>query len=178
MKIVNIFAYKLFAFHYEGEGDNEYDRLLDLWSDTEYVREFLIANKHDIPRNRTIRQYIDYIREDSILIDEQLIEITESEEENLSHFFQPLHNAEYQVKILSLQKGRQSCLRIYAIKIDVERFVITGGAIKLPLHHLMKDREHTRLELQKIKSAQDYLRVQGVFDEDSFFEFLTDECHD
>jgi hypothetical protein len=52
--------------------------------------------------------------------------------------------------------------------------VITGGAIKMPLHHLMKDRDHTRVELQKLKRAKSYLNENGVFDEDSFFEFLND----
>lgn len=77
-----------------------------------------------------------------------------------------------------MQKGRQNCLRLYAIKIDEETFVITGGAIKLPLHHLMEDRDHTIKELQKIKKAQDYLRANQIFDEDSFFEFLNNKCHD
>lgn len=178
MKIVNIFAYRLFAFHDAGEVDNEYDRLLDLWTDTEYVREFLLANKQDIPKYKSIEQYIRYIREDAIAIDEQLITITEEENEQLSYFFRPLRNSEYQVKILSLQKGRKNCLRLYAIKIDEDTFVITGGAIKLPLHHLMSERAHTLKELQKIKKAQDYLRANEIIDEDSFFEFLNNKCHD
>jgi len=172
MKIVSIFADRLFAFHYEGEVDNEYDRLLELWTDTEYVRSFLNKNKRDIPQEKTKRKFVEYIYEDATSIDEQLIRITETTNESLSHFFQPLHNQEYQFKILSLQKGRQHCLRLYAIKIDEETFIITGGAIKLPLHHLMKDRKHTRIELQKLEKAKSYLKENGIFDEDSFFEFL------
>lgn len=149
-----------------------------IYGDTEYVREFLLANKQDIPKHKSIEQYIKHIRQDAIAIDEQLIVITEEQEEKLSYFFQPLRNSEYQVKLLSLQKGRQNCLRLYAIKIDADTFVITGGAIKLPLHHLMEDRDHTINELQKIKKAQDYLRANQIFDEDSFFEFLNNKCHD
>ena len=174
MKIVAIFAHRLFAFKYEGEADNEYDRLLDLWMDTEYVRSFLNANEKDIPSHKTKRQFVEYIRQDAINIDEQLIRITETTDQLLSYFFKPLHNNEYKFKILSLQKGRQHCLRLYAIKIDEDTFVITGGAIKLPLHHLMEDREHTRVELQKLKSAKSYLKENGVFDEESFFEFLNE----
>lgn len=178
MEIVNIFAFRLFAIHYDGAVDNEYDRLLDLWLDTEYVRIFLTENEEDIPKNKSVKQFVKYIREDAIEIDEQLIAITESDNEKLDYFFQPLHNSEYQVKILSLQKGRQHCLRLYAIRIDEDTFVITGGAIKLPLHHLMEDREHTRIELQKIKRVQDYLKANQITDEDSFFEFLNNKCHD
>ena len=99
MKIVNIFAYRLFAFHYDGEEDNEYSKLLDLWTDTEYVRDFLIENEADIPANKTRRQFVEYIREDAIHIDEQLIKITESDDESLSNFFRPLHNSEFQLKV-------------------------------------------------------------------------------
>lgn len=175
MKIVNIFAYRLFAFHYDGEEDNEYSKLLDLWTDTEYVRDFLIENEADIPANKTRRQFVEYIREDAIHIDEQLIKITESDDESLSNFFRPLHNSEFQLKVLSLQKGRQHSLRLYAVKIDKDTFVITGGAIKLPLHHLMEDRAHTREELKKLNNAKDYLKNNGIFDEDSFFEFLNED---
>ena len=174
MKIVAIFAQRLFAFRYKDEADNEYNRLLDLWTDTEYVRNFLNANEKDIPNHKTKRKFVEYIRQDAYSIDEQLIRITETTDQSLSHFFKPLHNNEYEFKILSLQKGRQHCLRLYAIKIDEDTFVITGGAIKLPLHHLMEDREHTRVELQKLERAKSYLRENGVFDEDSFFEFLNE----
>lgn len=174
MKIFAIFANKLFAFKYRGEAENEYDRLLDLWTDTEYVRNFLNANEKDIPNNKTKRQFVEYIREDAICIDEQLIKITETTDQSLSYFFQALDNNEYQFKILSLQKGRQHCLRLYAIKIDEDTFVITGGAIKLPLHHLMEDREHTQLELAKLDKAKRYLEENGVADNDSYYEFLNE----
>lgn len=95
MKIVAIFAHRLFAFKYEGEADNEYDRLLDLWMDTEYVRSFLNANEKDIPSHKTKRQFVEYIREDAINIDEQLIRITETTDQLLSYFFKPLHNNEH-----------------------------------------------------------------------------------
>lgn len=174
MEIVAIFADRLFALKYEGEADNEYDRLMDLWTDTEYVRNFLNANDMDIPIHKTKRQFVNYIRQDAYNIDEQLIKITETTDQSLSYFFKPLHNNEYEFKILSLQKGRQHCLRLYAIKIDEDTFIITGGAIKLPLHHLMEDREHTRVELQKLERAKSYLKENGVFDEDSFYELLNE----
>ena len=41
MKIVRIFGNRLYTFQYEGEEDNEYDRLMDLWTDPVYLRDFL-----------------------------------------------------------------------------------------------------------------------------------------
>ena len=174
MEIDCIFASQLFAFRYEEEEDNEYDRLMDLWDDAEYVDDFLKKNKDDIPRNTSIEQVADCIAEDTIKIDKTLIEITESPDKTLSYFFRPLHNQEYKIKVLSLQKGRKSCLRIYAIRISDDIFLITGGAIKLPLHHLMEDREHTKEELKKLEKTRSFLNSKGIFDEDSFFEFLNE----
>lgn len=65
-------------------------------------------------------------------------------------------------------------MRLYAIKIDEDTFVITGGAIKLPLQHLMQDRAHTQLELSKLNKAKRYLEENGVNDNDSFYEFLNE----
>lgn len=175
MKIVNIFAYRLFAFHYDGEELNEYDRLLDLWSDTAYLYEFLQQNKRDIPIGRRLEEMVMGISEDADLIDSTLIRMVDEVDKSLSHFFKPLRNLESGVRVLSLQKGRADCLRIYAVKIDIDTFVITGGTIKLPLQHLMKDRVHTTLEIQKLYKAKAYLNEENVFDEDSFFEFLNEK---
>ena len=44
MKIVSIFADRLFAFHYEDEVDNEFDRLMDVWTDISYLHAFAKRN--------------------------------------------------------------------------------------------------------------------------------------
>jgi hypothetical protein len=151
---------------------------MDLWNDTVYLYEFLKENQKDIPRTKTIGKIANELIEDAYELDERLIEITNSTDKKLSFFFQSLSNHEYRTKILSFQKGRQSLLRMYAIKIDDDTFVITGGAIKLPLHHLMEDRAHTKIELTKLNVAKAYFTSKGVLNEDSFFEFLNEENYD
>lgn len=44
MKIVSIFAGKLYAFQYEGEAEDEYTRLMNLWIDAEYLSLFAKQN--------------------------------------------------------------------------------------------------------------------------------------
>lgn len=44
MKIVRIFADQLFAFQYEGEVDNEYDRLMELWTDMTFLKKYAQDN--------------------------------------------------------------------------------------------------------------------------------------
>jgi len=169
MKIVCIFADKLFAFHYDNEDENELKRNLELWTNINYLYEFLKAHKNDIGKY-TIEQIIEQISNDANTIDDFLAELSNDEHKNLDSFFKPLHNQEYQLKILSLRKGRKNLLRIYAIKIDEDCFVITGGAIKLT--QLMEDREHTKKELTKLEKAKQYLKENSVFDSDSFYEFI------
>lgn len=88
------------------------------------------------------------IIEDSDVIDDTLVTLTKDSGLKLTTFFRPLHNQEYKTKLLSKQKGRENVLRMYAIKIDEDCFVITGGAIKLT--QLVEEREHTQEELHKL----------------------------
>lgn len=85
-----------------------------------------------------------------------------------------MDNNEYRIQELSRRKGRQSVLRLYSIRIERNIYVITGGAIKLHLQHLMEDRTHTQKELSRLNAAKDFLKNNGIFDEDSFFEFLNE----
>ena len=111
-----------------------------MWGNIEYLYEFLQQNKQDIPKGRSLGDIALEISEDAYLIDSTLMQMIDEVDKSLSQFFKPLRNLESGIKVLSLQKGRADCLRIYAVKIDIDTFVITGGAIKLPLQHLMKDR--------------------------------------
>lgn len=93
------------------------------------------------------------------------------EDRPLDEYFHQLDNMETGIKILSLRKGKASRhdgLRIYAIKIDENCFLITGGAIKMS--HKMKDHPDTALELKKIERVKAYLLKSGVSDNDSFYE--------
>jgi hypothetical protein len=170
MKIVTIFADQLYAFHYMGEAENEYDRLMEQWTDVSYLRAYAKQNKI-VDTTRFIRE----TRQDATDI-RKLIESIVQQNNKLESFFKPLYNLEMGVKILSLQKGRLYQLRIYAIKIDENLFVVTGGAIKRVL--LMEEHPDTQVEKTKLIQAKDYFKKQGVFDCDSFYELLNDNFND
>jgi hypothetical protein len=179
MKIVDIFAPKLYAFHYGNEKDNELDRLLELWNDTEYIYNFIKKNRQDISPGITIPDLAEQIIDDANQIDETLCELSENTHKSLDEFFRPLDNMVYQWTLLSKEKGRikrrgpGSYLRIYAIKIDSNIYVITGGAIKFT--NLMQDRPHTKKELLKLDRCRNYINEHDVNDADSFYEFLSEE---
>lgn len=173
MKIVRIFAEQLFAFHYENEADNELNRLLTQWNDPAYLYQFVIQHKADAPKGVSIQTIINQLIDNANDIDDTLNKISTDSSRSLEEFFKPLDNQEYRIVELSKQKGRKNYLRLYAIKIDQNCFVITGGTIKF--HHLNKDRPHTQKEMNKIEKCRNYLKENSVIDADSFYEFLYEQ---
>jgi hypothetical protein len=162
MKIIPIFAGKLFSIHYESEEKNEYRRLMALWTDVYYLRAYAKQNKIG-----NIRAFVEQIMDDAAYIEDLLFEMTQKNRP-LASFFRRLDDMESGSKILSLQKGKRYQLRVYAIKIDENLFVITGGAIKLEWK--MQDHPDTQKEKIKLDQAKNYLKRNGVFDADSFCE--------
>lgn len=168
MKIVRIFADQLFAFQYEGEVDNEYDRLMELWTDVTYLKAFA--------QNNGIKNSMGFVN--NILNDaEQIQDFLEDLNQNkdpYGFYFEPLQLSEFN-KLPSLQKGkiRENQLRYYAIKLDENCFVITGGAIKMS--QKMQDHPDTNNELIKLKKAKEFFIINEVIDTDSFFELLIEQ---
>ena len=168
MKIIRIFKNSLFSFQYNNEKENEYDRLMELWNDTLYLHNFFKANKQDLPKGNSTDNLTSQIIENANRIDDLLLNAVEKS--NFEMFFRSLHNQEYQSKILSKRKGRKVTYELYALKVDTNCYVITGGAIKFT--QLMEDRPHTKQELVKLEKCRNYLKENGVMDIDSFYEFL------
>lgn len=177
MKIVPIFAEKLFAFHFDNEDENEYEKNIEFWTNVEELLKFAKANIPGINYAKYVEERLEEAEEIIDLIEE----IAQNDYETLDQFFRPLSDNEYIIVSLSLQKGKlkrerkRSDLRLYAIRIDENCFVITGGAIKLS--QTMQENELTQKELDKLKMCRQYLKENGVFDSDSFFELLT-QSHD
>ncbi|HBF88043.1 MAG TPA: hypothetical protein DDX39_05315 [Bacteroidales bacterium] len=172
MKIVRIFAEKLFSFHFDGETENELERVLNLWNDTNYLFKFAKKNIPNIDLSKYIQDRIDDVEQINNIIDE----ISNNDQTNLSTFFEPLKTTDFGLKLLTLQKGktrqqkRSNHLRIYAIKIDENCYVITGGAIKLS--QKMHDHPTTLIEYEKLVKCREFLRENGVIDDESFFELI------
>ena len=155
--------------HYAEEPVNEYDRLMELWTDISYIRNFGKTSSIS-----DLQEFVDSVRKDAERIEDLMQEIRDGKR-TLNSFFRPLNDLETGFKELSLQKGklRRSYLRLYAIKIDEDIFLLTGGAIKIA--NRMEDSAHTILEKQKLNNIKDFLRSQDIFDADSFYELIIEE---
>jgi hypothetical protein len=174
MKIVPIFAEKLYAFQYDGEAEDEYTRLRRLWIDIDYLRQFAKQNNiADISEFRDeIRSEADYLAD--------LVDKINKNKKRFEEFFMSLDDLVTRVKVLALQKGKRKGskykLRLYAIKIDENLFVITGGAIKLV--HKMEQHEDTRREKNKLEAAKAFFERNDIADADSFYEFINEDYED
>lgn len=173
MKIVSIFGENLTAIKYESNDSDELERLFDLWNDTEYLEEFFNANQADLAYfNLTIDEIIEYTIEEANLLSEKLFEALQSNPISLETLFKNLDNSEARILSLTKQKARRRWLRLYAIRIDFNVYLITGGAIKLT--RTMEERPHTLEELYKLERCKKFLQANNVIDFDSFSEMLNE----
>ena len=172
MEIIRIFGDSLFSFHLDGEQQNELAGLLSKWNDTSYLYHFVTENIEDIPDGMSVNDCVTNLHDNAADLDYFLHAIAHSSSGDWNQFFKPLRNTEYGLESLSRQKGRKNYLRIYAIRIDTNCFVITGGAIKF--HHRNMDRKHTAIEMKKLEKCRDFLQSHGIWDVNSFFELIND----
>lgn len=175
MKIVCIFVDKLYSFHYENESNNELGKLLDSWNDASFLFSFYKQNETLICNNKFLKisnssQFANKVIEDAKEIDEILDVL--SNDGSLNEFFIPLSAEQPYNMQLSKNKGRKRLLRLYALKIDENCFVITGGAIKIT--KTMDEHNDTKKELAKIDKCRNYLKQNNVVDSGSFYEFLNE----
>lgn len=176
MKIVPIFGTNLFAFQYTGETKDELSRLFDLWADPEYLEEFFEDNNADITHGYygtfTVEGAIFETYEHAESLEEHLLALAEQSEyeqlKGLEQIFKPLHNSQTKILQLNKSKARNHWLRLYALRVDKNVYIITGGAIKLT--QTMQERQHTMDEINKIDRCRQFLIDKGVVDIDGLIE--------
>ncbi len=175
MKVVGTFVPGLFAFKFEGQTKDELERLFDDWANPVFLEEFFENEKLDlIYHNTNVEAAVFRTMDEALGLEGKLLTIAEQPfPDGISSFFKNLENNRIKPRINEKQKGRYRWLRIYALRIDRDLFVVTGGAIKLHLE--MKDRDHTKEELLKLELCRNYLHKQGIMDSDSYYEFLYED---
>ena len=99
MKIVRIFADQLFAFHYDGKADNEYDRCMELWTDINYLQKYAKSNGV-----ANVTEFVNEVLNDAEQIQDFLENISQNKE-SFGFYFQPLQESERNT-IRSFQKGK------------------------------------------------------------------------
>lgn len=170
----------LWAVKEEGKDADALTLLFRDWTNGEYLFDFFTENFEDLKSSfhiERIDQAISDTFEDAEALQELVLDFPYTEQ--LDALFKPLDITDTRFNELSREKARNwdrirhACwLRIYAIRLEPNVYVVTGGAIKLT--RTMQEREHTAIQLYKLNRCKEFLKSQGVFDQDSFVE-LTNE---
>ncbi len=184
MKIVRTFTdvkiadSQLWTVVYDKEDTDEFNRLFDLWNDEEYLRSFFKEHisdlKSDFWGKMSIKDAVFKALNEAEIFEDMLLEIghgrTWKGKTNVKQFFQPLNNLEYNDKVYQKKKAKPESklpfLRLYAIRLADDSFIVTGGAIKLT--DKMNGKKHLEKELAKLEQVKQYLKNNGIL----YFEDL------
>jgi len=165
---------RLFSFQYDDEYEHEYKKKLSLWNDKFYLLK--LAKENHILLTE-IDSFITDIFCDRELLRQNLDQLTIND--CLYDGFQCLENYSMNIEKLEASKmkiynplRRQlSRLRLYALRYDNKKYIITGGAVKFTLK--MKDHKDTLFELSRLSSCRKYL-IDNNLDEDLIEDNLYD----
>jgi hypothetical protein len=190
MKIVAIFAVEnnsLLSVQFDKEESDEFTLLFDKWNDIEFLEQFFEDNKADLQSgffgNISIEEAVFRTIDEAEMLEEYIRTVAQTgkvnpEESRLDLLFSSLHKNDYSIQLLQSKaygSGRRSWLRLYAIRIAENLYVVSGGAIKLT--ETMNNRPHLLRELQKLKVTQHYLKEIDLLNENDY-EFIEISNHD
>lgn len=178
-------------FEYDGNNEadaysDEFSRLFGNWNDVAYLFAFFDHHRTDLfagffKETHTIEEAVYKTLDEAERLESKLLVIAERGRtcsySNLQNLFKPVfehEKSQYPIPVLQKSKvygdGERSWLRVYALRIDNNLYVITGGAIKLT--KTMNDRPHLLAELEKMELVKKWLIENQVIDLDSFIEFM------
>lgn len=174
MKLVPIFArtkHTLLAIQFEDEVVDEFTKAFRQWNDIAYLRSFFKTHENDLingfytwPDSQTaVFHTLTLAQELEDLVFNKANGRAHEISDMLQDIFKPLNNVELNVRELQKSKTSKQWLRLYAIRISRQCYIITGSAIKLV--KLMNEWEHLKKELHKLERVKQYLIEIGLLDE-------------
>jgi hypothetical protein len=184
MKFVSIFGDEdcLLSVKEDNEEYSEFYKIFRNWTDIEYLDTFFTENETDLKRSFwegiSIEQAIIETRDEAIKFRRHLRALAKKEpSERLLLFvrlFKPLIKTQSIIPFLEKKKAyglrNKTWLRIYALKFGTDKYIITGGTIKLTDN--MSEREHTMNELRKLEACKRFIINEEIVDEDGIIELL------
>jgi len=183
--VETIIENSLYAIKYERNKRNEFSKLFKEWSDIEYLESFFEKHKSDLQKEFynfiSIEDAIEQTIEEADELEQKVIKIAENGKtnnlQNLQTLFKPLNKKDFEKypipdyeKTKVYGSAQKSWLRIYAIRIESNVFIVTGGAIKLT--ETMNEREHLQKKLNKLNQVKQFLIDEGIIENDSIIDFI------
>lgn len=148
------------------EKRHEFRRLFDFWNDPIRLRAFFEEHEKDLNdaywEGITIEEAIVKTRTEAKELEAVLLEYAEAGKtkrfKNLSMLFKPLSEGKLEKEFEKDKvkaEGKKKWIRLYAIRIEANLFLVCGGAIKL--RKTLNDRTYLLKELEKLEITRNYL---------------------
>lgn len=178
MTIQAIVEESLYAIKFEGYELDEFHRLFQLWNDRIELETFFESHienlQNDYWQEISVEEAVQSTIKQAQLLEQKLIEIAETGKsdryETLSTLFKPLHDSTTRIESFEKNKAKsnlyENWLRIYAIRIDANLFVVSGGAIKLT--RTMNEVDYLLEELEKMEIVKAFLTDEDADDLEIF----------
>lgn len=216
MDIVKIYEPNLFSVRYDGDRLHIYRLVYNQLTDETYLRHFFETFNHRIsdyliqtlnfPREE-IEEYISEVNDRMIDIDEYIDEICNSirsgKLKDFGDMFEPhskqdIRNlpdgggksSKYGTSYLPVKcwglEGKPSLVRIYAIELSLDCYIIIYGGIKIDLDTntcpaFDKNGNVTTLEdeiRQRVKIVCDFLHKHGIIDKEGLTQYIEEDHED
>lgn len=176
MEIIAIFPPYIYSVKYDGQDENEFDRLFAEWNDVESIMDFFEKNRDYLRTDvwKTVsepevaaRQVLNEATALEQLFDDMAKHSGVGEEPDFdSHFHYLEGKYKYELEyppMKSYGNNSPSLLRLYAIKMDTNVYLITGGGIKLSdtIQNSPGLKNHV---LQNIDYVRRWLKANGIMD--------------
>lgn len=178
MEITNIYPPYIYSVQYGDKDDNEFDRLFNLWNDVSYVVQFIEENKEFLKAD--VWQFTPEPEDaaSQVLTEAQALETLfdtlynntkkDKKPDFDSHFHYLEGKYKYELEWPPMKlygTVRPSLLRLYAIKMKQNVYLITGGGIKLAdtIQNSPGLKEHVLKNIDKVRA---FLKENGIMDND------------
>ncbi len=176
MELFSIFADHLWSIRYDEEKEDEYNRLFHLWVDMNYVESYIEQHidKLDTPfwqehgAYDTAASAAMKVYDEATELKEWFLQLnanlTAGKKPDFDSHFKQLSkqdlNEQDQSKFKAYGLDTPSMLRLYAIKMENNAYVITGGGIKLT--RKMNEDALLMQELRKMNHVERWLTKNGI----------------
>lgn len=177
--IKTIFKDHLYSVQYDGCSESEFTRLFNLWKNPENVDLFIDTYKDLMISPFWVAQGISasyarrLITQEAVATESHFLDLylntINGDVPDFNQEFVFLDKQVFEFRLRSKHKmygthGKDcpSFLRIYAIKVENNCFLITGGAIKLT--HRMDEAEYLQEEVRKLNTVHDWLEQEYILD--------------
>lgn len=176
MEIETIYPPYIFSIKYDGQGVNEFERLLEEWRDLNEVAKFFEENRICLQSDVWSKigepevaafQVAEEADELEILFRTLYVNTKKNKQPDFDSHFKFL-NGKYKfefeyVPMKSYGTRMPSFIRMYAIKMDVNKYIITGGGIKLckTIQESPYLKEHILQDIDRVKS---WLKRTGIYE--------------